>query len=68
MDSPADGVVSAFFRKHKGLGQRERHTLAETTYTVLRQRPLLQHLAISGSGPAERRLALLAWQGSESFL
>jgi 16S rRNA (cytosine967-C5)-methyltransferase len=68
MDSPADGVVSTFFRKHKGLGQRERHTLAETTYKVLRQRPLLQHLALSGSGPAERRLALLAWQGSESFL
>ena len=68
MDSPADGVVSTFFRKHKGLGQRERHTLAETTYKVLRQRPLLQHLAQSGSGPAERRLALLAWQGNEAFL
>jgi 16S rRNA (cytosine967-C5)-methyltransferase len=42
---PADGVVSAFFRRHKGLGPRERHTLAETTYTVLRRRPLLQFLA-----------------------
>lgn len=68
LDAPADGVVSAFFRKHKALGQRERHTLAETVYTVLRQRPVLQHLAQSGSGPTERRLAILAWQGSASFL
>jgi len=67
-DAPADGVVSAYFRKNKGLGQRERHTLAETTYTVLRQRLLLQHLAQSGSGPMERRLALLAWQGNRDAL
>ena len=68
LDSPADGIVSAFFRQHRGLGSRERHTLAETTYTVLRQRLLWQHLAQSGSGPLERRLAILAWQGGEPFL
>lgn len=68
LDTPADSVVSAFFRKHKALGQRERHALAETAYTVLRQRPLLQHLAQSGSGPIERRLAILGWQGNEAFL
>ena len=67
-DTPADGVVSAYFRKHRALGLRERHTLAETVYTVLRQRLLLQHLAQSGSGSIERRLAILAWQGSPSFL
>ncbi len=68
LDQPADGIVSAYFRQHRGLGARERHTLAETTYTVLRQRLLLQHLAQSGSGPLERRLAILAWQGGEVFL
>jgi len=68
LDSPADGIVSAFFRQHRGLGSRERHTLAETTYTVLRQRLLWQHLAQSGSGPLERRLAILAWQGGEPYL
>jgi 16S rRNA (cytosine967-C5)-methyltransferase len=68
MDAPADGVVSAFFRKNKALGQRERHALAETTYAVLRQRLMLQHLAQSGTGPMERRLSILAWQGSETFL
>jgi len=68
LDSPADGIVSAFFRQQRGLGSRERHTLAETTYTVLRQRLLWQHLAQSGSGPLERRLAILAWQGGEPFL
>jgi 16S rRNA (cytosine967-C5)-methyltransferase len=67
-DAPADGVVSAFFRSHRALGPRERHTLAETAYAVLRRRLLYQHLAQSGSGAAERRLAILGWQGSESFL
>ncbi len=67
-DQPADAVVSAFFRKHKALGARERHTLAETVYTVLRQRLLFAHLAQSGSGALERRLAILAWQGSDTFL
>jgi len=68
LDAPADGIVSAFFRQNRGLGPRERHALAETTYTVLRQRLLFQHLAQTGSGPLERRLAALAWQGNETFL
>lgn len=68
LDAPADATVSAFFRHHKGLGQRERATLAETVYAVLRERLRWQHLAQSGSGPMPRRLALLAWRGSESFL
>ncbi|MFO1340659.1 MAG: RsmB/NOP family class I SAM-dependent RNA methyltransferase [Burkholderiaceae bacterium] len=67
-DQPADAVVSAFFRKHRGLGPRERHSLAETTYAVLRQRLRLTHLAQSGTGALERRLAALAWQGSDTFL
>jgi 16S rRNA (cytosine967-C5)-methyltransferase len=67
-DAPADGVVSAFFRRHPKLGARERHTLAETVYAVLRRRLLWQHLAQSGAGPLERRLAVLAWQGDERFL
>ena len=66
--APADNVVSDFFRQNRGLGMRERHTLAETTYTVLRQRPLFQHLAQSGKGEMERRLALLGWQGNAAFL
>jgi 16S rRNA (cytosine967-C5)-methyltransferase len=67
-DAPADGLVSMFFRKHAKLGARERHTLAETVYTLLRQRLLFQHLAQSGNGPLERRLAILAWQGNAGFL
>ena len=68
LQHPADGLVSDFFRQHRTLGQRERHTLAETTYSVLRQRLLYQHLAQSGKGEMERRLVLLAWQGNEGFL
>ena len=68
LDAPADTSVSLFFRKHKELGSRERHALAETTYAVLRQRLLWQNLAQSGHGPMERRLVLLAWQGQEHVL
>jgi len=67
-DSPADGVVSDFFRQNRALGSRERHTLAETTYKVLRHRALYQHLAQSGKGEMERRLAILGWEGNEGFL
>jgi len=68
LQHPADGVVSDFFREHRTLGIRERHSLAETTYTVLRQRALFRHLAQSGKGEMERRLAILGWQGNEGFL
>lgn len=67
-DQPADAVVSAFFREHRALGARERHALAEVAFAVLRQRLLFQHLAQSGSGPLERRLAILAWPGGDAAL
>ncbi len=65
---PADVVVSSFFRSNRTLGQRERHVLAETVYMVLREKTRLQYLAKSGVGGLGRRLALLAWQGSDSLL
>ncbi|WP_028998881.1 RsmB/NOP family class I SAM-dependent RNA methyltransferase [Azohydromonas australica] len=68
LDQPADAVVSAFFRRQAKLGSRERHALAETTYHVLRHRLRLQHLAQSGSGAIERRLAILGWQGTPGVL
>ena len=68
LDAPADSIVSAFFKRHRSLGPRERHALAETAYTVLRRRPLLQHLAQSGTGALERRLAILAWSGDANLL
>ncbi len=76
LDRPADGAVSAFFRQQRQLGPRERHTLAETTYFVLRRRPLLMHLAELGGDrkpnalgvPLMRRLAILGWQGNDAFL
>lgn len=67
-ESPADGVVSAFFRRHRDLGTRERGVLAETVYAVLRERLMWQHLARSGRGLPERRLAILAWRGDAAFL
>jgi len=67
-DAPADGVVSAYFLKHRELGARERLALAETVYEVLRQRLRLLHLARSGGGALERRLAIAGWQGEERAL
>ena len=67
-EHPADAVVSRFFRDHRGLGPRERATLAETVYTVLRKKLLFDHLAPSGSGPKERRLAILGFHGPRDFL
>ena len=67
-DHPADAIVSRFFREHRGLGPRERATMAETVYTVLRKKLLFDHLAFSGSGPKERRLAILGFYGPGDFL
>ncbi len=67
-EHPADAVVSRFFRDHRSthaFGPRERATLAETTYTVLRKKLLFDHLAPSGSGPKERRLAILGFAHSQ---
>ena len=67
-EHPADAVVSRFFRDNRGLGPRERATLAETVYTVLRKKLLFDHLAPSGSGPKERRLAILGFHGPRDFV
>ena len=67
-DHPADAIVSRYFRDHRGLGPRERATMAETVYTVLRKKQLFDHFAPSGSGPKERRLAILGFYGPGDFL
>lgn len=68
LQHPADSVVSRFFRQHRNLGPRERATLAETAYTVLRNKLRLEALARSGSGPRERRLAILGFAGARTLL
>jgi 16S rRNA (cytosine967-C5)-methyltransferase len=68
LDHPADAVVSRYFRDHRQLGPRERATLAETAYTVLRHKLRFEHFAPSGSGPRERRLAILGFAGPRDFL
>ena len=67
-DHPADAIVSRFFRDHRGFGPRERATMAETVYTMLRKKLLFDHMAPSGSGPKERRLAILGFYGPGDFL
>jgi 16S rRNA (cytosine967-C5)-methyltransferase len=67
-EHPADSVVSRYFREHRSLGPRERATLAETAYAVLRRKLLYEHLAASGSGARERRLAILGFAAPREFL
>jgi 16S rRNA (cytosine967-C5)-methyltransferase len=56
---PADATVSHYFRGNKSLGPRDRATLAEAAYCVLRLKPRFEHFAQSASGAPMRRLALL---------
>jgi 16S rRNA (cytosine967-C5)-methyltransferase len=67
-DHPTDMIVSKFFRDNRSLGPRERATLSETVYTVLRKKLLFDHFAPSGSGSKERRLAILGFFGPRDFL
>ena len=65
---PADAVVSRFFRDNRNLGPRERATLSETVFQVLRQKLLFEHMARSGSGAKEKRLAILGFAGPRDFV
>jgi 16S rRNA (cytosine967-C5)-methyltransferase len=67
-EHPADAVVAKFFRDNRGLGPRERATLTDTVYAVLRRKLVFDHFAPSGSGPKERRLAILGFPGPRDFL
>ena len=67
-DHPADGVVAKHFRENKSLGPRERATLSDTVFTVLRERLKFEWLARSGSGSKWRRLAILGFPGDRDFL
>jgi len=57
--SPADGVLSRYFKDHGRVGSRERGAIAEGVYGLLRNKSVYAHFAESGQGPALRRLALL---------
>lgn len=66
-DHPADMVVSRYFRDMR-LGPRERATVAETIYGVLRKKSLYTYFAQHGSGPPERRLAILGFASERDYL
>ncbi len=70
-EHPADAVVARFFhdqRKSHAFGPRERATLTETVFNVLRRKLLFEHFAPSGTGSKERRLALLGFAAPRDFL
>jgi 16S rRNA (cytosine967-C5)-methyltransferase len=67
-EHPADAVVARHFRERRTLGPRERATLSDTVFAVLRERLRFEWLARSGSGSKWRRLAILAFPGDRDFL
>jgi 16S rRNA (cytosine967-C5)-methyltransferase len=57
---PADSLLSAFFREHPELGQRDRALVADTVYAALRRRRLLERAA---GATGARRMVLATWAG-----
>jgi len=56
--APADQVLSAYFRKHRNLGQKDRAFVAEATFAVLRRRRSLE-AAAGSTAPAALVIAAL---------
>ncbi|MGH8851423.1 MAG: RsmB/NOP family class I SAM-dependent RNA methyltransferase [Casimicrobiaceae bacterium] len=54
---PADSVLRAFFRRHRGLGQNDRAFVAEGVFTALRR---LASLRAQAGSDSPRRLAIAA--------
>ena len=67
-DHPTDAIVAKFFRDNRNFGPRERATLTDTIYSVLRNKLRYDHFAPSGSGGKERRLAILGFAAPRAFL
>jgi 16S rRNA (cytosine967-C5)-methyltransferase len=62
-DSPADEILSRYFRSHRDLGQRDRAFVAETVYAVLRRKRSLEAAAGSVEPQALIAAALLRVHG-----
>ena len=63
LNHPADSVLSEFFRSNRGLGSHDRPFVAETVFTILRNKRLLETIVPT---PDARRLviaSLLKLQG-----
>jgi 16S rRNA (cytosine967-C5)-methyltransferase len=65
---PADATVAKYFRDNRALGPRERATISETAYKVVRLKARFEYLARSGPGARERKLAILGFHGSREFI
>jgi 16S rRNA (cytosine967-C5)-methyltransferase len=58
LEGPADSLLSAYFRQHPALGQRDRALVADSVYAALRRRRLLERIA---GATGARRLVLATW-------
>ncbi len=67
-DHPTDAIIAKFFRDNRQFGSRERTTLTDTVYNVLRYKLRFDHFSPSGSGGKERRLSILGFAAPREFL
>ena len=58
LDVPADTALTAFFRAHPAMGQRDRAFIAEGAYAYLRRKRSLDALAATAD-PHKRALSVL---------
>lgn len=58
LKEPADAALSAFFRGHPKIGQRDRAIIADSVYAALRHRRLLEGTVPT---PSPRRWVLASW-------
>ena len=59
-DTPADAVLSHYFKSNPALGSSDRHWIAESAYAWLRFKPRIGHLCEGGQGPVPQRWAQLS--------
>ena len=61
--TPADVVLKHYFRDNRSLGSRDRALVADTVYSVLRRRRLLETLTPSAAPRERARASLVKLQG-----
>jgi 16S rRNA (cytosine967-C5)-methyltransferase len=64
-DQALDALVGKFFNAHRRAGSREREGISSAVFTVMRSRLQMEHLAETGTGSVDRRLAILGFAFSQ---
>lgn len=71
-EHPTDQILSKYYKEHRQLGARDRATISDTVYSVIRElmrfKNIIKHTPGLNEMPLERKLAILAWAGDNAWL